>query len=168
MELDLSEYHWFLIAFLIILLLLGLGWLGHAYLPAGDKPLSWSEWQIFKARHAYWKELGELQAGADSLAALLNAQPDPVRTQLAAESIQRLASEGQPALAFQREKLVLAAQATSDWAVGAIDHATARQALNEAIESLSPLPSREQTPLRTPVSPGTLLPLSHLPRLTRK
>ena len=141
MELDLSDYHWFLIALLVILLLLGLGWLGYAYLPAGDKPLTWSEWQIFKARHGYLKELGELQAAADTLAALLNAQPDPVRTQLAAERIQRLASEGQPALAFQREKLALAAQATSDWAVGAIDHATARQALNEAIQSLSPLRS---------------------------
>ena len=167
MELDLTEYHWLFIALIVILLLAGLSWLGHAYLPAGDQPLTWSEWQVFKARNAYQKELGDLLAAADTLAALLNAQPDPVRTQLAAESIQRLTSEGQPALAFQREKLALAAQATSDWAVGAIDHATARQALNEAIESLSQLPSREPTPLPTPVSPGMLLPLSHLPHLTR-
>ena len=167
MELDLTEYHWLFIALIVILLLAGLSWLGHAYLPAGDQPLTWSEWQVFKARNAYQKELGDLLAAADTLAALLNAQPDPVRTQLAAESIQRLTSEGQPALAFQREKLTLAAQATSDWAVGAIDHATARQALNEAIESLPLLPSRELTPLPTPISPGMLLPLSHLPRLMR-
>ena len=109
MELDLSEYRWPLIALAAILLLAGLGWLGYAYTPAGDKPLTWTEWQVLKARSAYLDELGELQAAADTLAALLNAQPDPVRAQLASESIQRLASEGQPALEYQREKLTLAA-----------------------------------------------------------
>ena len=94
MELDLSEYRWPLIALAAILLLAGLGWLGYAYTPAGDKPLTWSDWQVLKARSAYLDELGKLQAAADTLAALLNAQPDPVRAQLASESIQRLTSEG--------------------------------------------------------------------------
>jgi hypothetical protein len=111
--------------------------------------------------------LSELQTAADTLAALLNAQPDPVRTQLAAESIQRLTSEGQPALSYQREKLALAAQAVSDWAVGAVDRETARQALEEVIQALSPPPSPEQTPLPTPVSAGGALILVFLPLVTR-
>jgi len=167
MELDLSEYRWPLIALAAILLLAGLGWLGYAYTPAGDKPLTWTEWQVLKARSAYLKELGELQAAADTLAALLNAQPDPVRAQLASESIQRLASEGQPALQYQREKLALAAQAVSDWAVGAIDRETALNALDEAIQALSPKPAPEQTPPPAPTSSGNGLFMVYLPMIVR-
>jgi hypothetical protein len=167
MELDLSEYRWPLIALAAILLLAGLGWLGYAYTPAGDKPLTWTEWQVLKARSAYLDELGELQAAADTLAGLLNAQPDPVRAQLASESIQRLASEGQPALEYQREKLTLAAQAISDWAVGAVDRETARQTLDEAIQALSPTSNPEETSEPTPVSSGNTLFLVYLPLIVR-
>jgi hypothetical protein len=152
MELDLSEYRWPLIGLAAILILAGLGWLGYAHTPAGDKLLTWTEWQVLKARRAYLKELGELQGAADTLADLLNTPPDPVRAQLAAESIQRQASEGQPALQYQREKLTLAAQAVSDWAVGAADYETARQALNDAIQALSPQPLPEPSPTPTPTS----------------
>jgi hypothetical protein len=152
MELDLTELHLPLIALVVILLLASLGWLGYTYLPAGDKPLTRSEWQVLKAGRRYQKELGELQAAAETLATLLNAQPDPVRAQIAAESIQRLTSEGQPALQYQRENLALAAQAVSDWTVGAVDRETARLALETAIQALSPQPTQELTPIPTPVS----------------
>ena len=163
MELDLSEIRLPLIALAVILLLASLEWLGYTYIPQGDKPLTRSEWQVLKASRSYQKELGELQAAAETLAVLLNAQPDPVRTQIAAESIQRLTSEGQHALQYQREKLALAAQAVSDWAVGAMDRKTARQALDEAIVALSPQP----TPGPTPVSTRIPLILVFLPLVTR-
>lgn len=152
MELDLSDYRWPLVIGIVITLLVGLGWLGHAYIPSGDRLLTRSEWQILKARSAYQKELGGLQSAASTLAGLLNAQPDPVRAQLVTERIQRLTSIGEAALQYQREKLALAAQAVSDWAVGAVDRETARKALDEAIQTLSPEPSPEQTPLPTPIS----------------
>jgi hypothetical protein len=152
MELDLSEIRFQLIALAVILLLAGLGSLGYAYYPTGDRPLTRSEWQVLKAHRLYQKELGDLQAATDTLAALLNAQPDPVRAQIAAESIQHLTAEGQPALAYQREKLALAAQAVSDWAVGAIDRETALQAFDQAIQALSPGPTPEETPAPTPAS----------------
>ncbi|MCU0486579.1 MAG: hypothetical protein MUC85_10790 [Anaerolineales bacterium] len=145
MELDLSTYLWPLTALATILLLAGLGWLGYIYIPSGDKPLARSEWQVIQARSAYLDELGELQAASETLASLLNAQPDPVRAQLAAESILRLASEGQPALAYPREKLAIAAQAVSDWAVGAVDRPIASQALDETIQALALLISPEQS-----------------------
>jgi hypothetical protein len=138
MELDLTGHRPYFIVAGITLLLLGLGWLGHASLPSGDQFLTRSEWQFLKADLAYRKELSHLQGTLEILANLLNERPDPVRAQLVAESIQRQASQGQPALAYQREKLVLAAQAVSDWAVGAIEHEAARQALQEAIQSLYP------------------------------
>jgi hypothetical protein len=162
MELDLSDYHWPLIALAVILLLAVLGWLGYAYIPSGDRLLTRSEWQVLKANRAYHKELAELQVATETLAALLNARPDPVRAQIAAESIQRLASEGQPALQYQREKLALAAQAVSAWAVGAIDHETARQALDQVIQALSPQPAQEETLTPTPASAAMLLPQVHI------
>lgn len=156
MELDLSEIRLPLIAVVVLLLLVTLGWLGRLYSPAGDVPLTWSEWQVLKARSAYLKQLSTLQAAADDLVSLLNAQPDPVRAQLTATRIQRLASEGQPALAYQRQKLTLAAQTVSDWAVGAIDHETARQALEQALQALSSLPTSSPTPVPKSYLPGLI------------
>jgi|GEM_PF-545307 len=167
MELDLSAYRWPLIALAAILLLAGLGWLGYAYTPAGDQPLTWAEWQVLKARSAYLAEMAELQAAADTLAALLNAQPDPVRAQLAAGSIQRLTGEGQPALDYQREKLALAAQAVSDWAVGAVERETARQALDEAIQALSPTPAPQEMPKPASISSENTLFWAYLPLVVR-
>jgi phosphoglycolate phosphatase-like HAD superfamily hydrolase len=149
MELDLSEIRIPLLTLAAILLLASLGWLGNAYIPSGDKPLTRSEWQVLKARRAYLKELGEMQAAAETLATAFNSQPDPVRTQITAERIQLLTSEGQPALEYQREKLALAAQAVSDWAVGAMARETAFQALDEAIQALSPQPTPAPTPTPT-------------------
>jgi hypothetical protein len=162
MELDLSDYRFHIIALVFLLLLAGAGWLGSAYTPAGDQPLTWSEWQVLKARRAYLRELAELRAAAESLTALLNNRPDPVRAQLAAENIQRLTGKGLPALAYQRGKLTLASQAVSDWAVGAIDHETALQALDQAIQALLPQPPGDPSPESTldprsdPLIPGVL------------
>ena len=57
MELDLSEIRIPLLALAVTLLLMSFGWLGYAYSPAGDKPLTRSEWQVLKARRTYLKEL---------------------------------------------------------------------------------------------------------------
>ena len=167
MELDLSQYRWFLIGLAAILLLAGLGWLGYTFTPGEDQLLTWSEWQVAKAQRAYQDELGRLQEAVDSLAALLETQsgglyrPDPVRAQLVAERIQRLTREGQPALQYPREKLALAAQAVSDWAVGASEYEVARLAVEEAIQALSPQPVFTPTPasMSDPVqsSMGTVL-----------
>jgi hypothetical protein len=138
MELDLSRYRLLLVLLAAILLLSSIGWLGHAYLPSGDKLLSRTEWQVLKADLAYRKELSRLQDAAGDLAALLNDRPDPVRAQLTHESIQRLTRQGQPALGYSREKLAAAAQAISDWAVGAIEREVASQVLEEALQLLHP------------------------------
>jgi hypothetical protein len=150
MELDLSGHRPLLLSLSAILLLLILGWLGHAYLPAGDKFLTRTEWQFLKASLAYHKELSQLQAAAETLADLLNDRPDPVRAQLVAQSVQRLAIQGQPALSYPRGKLFEAAQAVSDWAVGAIEREAAGQALDAAVQALFP----GDSPLPTPLSGG--------------
>jgi hypothetical protein len=145
MELDLSTHRPTFIVLAAILLLVGTAALGRALLPSADRLLTLSEWQVLKASRAYQLELQHLQASAENLAALLNARPDPVRAQLLAEDIARLASQGQPALVYSREKLVLAAQAVSDWAVGAIDRESAMQALQDAEQALSLEPALQDT-----------------------
>jgi hypothetical protein len=145
MELDLSTHRPVLFVLTAILLLVGTAALGRALLPSADRLLTLSEWQVLKASRAYQLELQHLQASAENLAALLNARPDPVRAQLLAEDIARLASQGQPALVYPREKLVLAAQAVSDWAVGAIDRESAMQALQDAEQALSLEPALQDT-----------------------
>jgi cell division protein FtsB len=140
MELDLSTHRPLLVVLACVLLLVGFGWLGHACLPSGDRLLTLSEWQVLQASRAYQKELAQLRASAESLAELINTLPDPVRAQLLAENIARLASHGQPALVYQRDKLTQAAKAISDWAVGALDREGARFALQAAIQALSPEP----------------------------
>ena len=147
MELDLSELRIPLVGLAATLLLACLGYLGHAYQPSGDRLLTRSEWQILKARRLYGSELKDLQVAAETLAALLNADPDPVRAQIAAERIQRLASEGQPSLEYQREKLALAAQAVSAWSVGAATRSSALEALDDALRSLSAPPTPQGTPV---------------------
>jgi hypothetical protein len=150
MELDLSGHRSLLLSLVIFLLLLTLGWLGHAYLPSGDKFLTHTEWQFLKASLAYRKELSHLQAAAETLVDLLNDRPDPVRAQLVAQSVQRLASQGQPALSYPRGKLFEAAQAVSDWAVGAIEREVAGRALDAAVQALFP----GDSPFPTPLSSG--------------
>ena len=141
MELDLSTHRLQFIVLAAVVLLVGVGWLGHDYLPSGDRLLTLSEWQVLKASRVYRKEVGQLRTSVESLAELINTRPDPVRAQLLTENVVRMASRGQPALAYPREKLTLAAQAVSDWSVGAIDRESARQALQAAIQALSLEPS---------------------------
>ncbi len=167
MELDLSQYRWFLIALAAILLLAGLGWLGYTFTPGEDQLLTWSEWQVTKAQRAYQDELGQLQEAVDSLAALLETRPDPVRAQLVAERIQRLTSEGQPALQYPREKLALAAQAVSDWAVGASEYEVARLAVEEAIQALSPQPVFTPTPASMSDPAQNIMAVVLFPRFVR-
>lgn len=150
MELDLSRYRWHLIGLAALLALALLIWVGSVFTPEGEKTLTWTEWQVSKAKRAYQQELGELQMEASSLANLLNASPDPVRAQIVSERIQRLAVAGQPSLQYQREKLALGAKAVSDWAVGAGDRETAVQAVNVAIQALSPQAAPDATPAVTP------------------
>jgi hypothetical protein len=145
MELDLTQRRGIVAGMVILLLLLALGGLGAAFTPAGGQALTWTEWQVLKGQRAYQRELARLQAEAEALARLLSQRPDPVRSQLVAARIERLTSDGQPSLGYQREQLAAAAQAVRDWAVGAADYQTAQTALEKAVQVLTPLPTPEPT-----------------------
>jgi hypothetical protein len=150
MELDLTHHRWLLVGLAVLLSLVLFGWIGAAFTPEGEKTLTWTEWQVLKAQRTYQQELGRLQSEADALAELLNAPPDPVRSQIVAERIQRLIRDGQPALQYQREKLVYAAQGISYWAVGAGDREAAVSAFDELLASLTPQPGPGLTPASEP------------------
>lgn len=125
---------------LLIPVLLGLGWLGAGY-TAADKAgypvvLSWSEWQIVQARQVYATEQEALRREVESLADMLNQEPDPVRAQITAERIVRAYSKGQAALTYQRELLINAAGAVQDWSVRALPLNQAQAAMQLAINAL--------------------------------
>ncbi len=111
--------------------------LGRAFTAIPPRPVTWTDWQVRQARAAYAAELTNLQRDADSLAALLNAPtPDPVQAQIIAEQINSRWQVGLPALSERRTALVTAAQAVSDWAVGATPREPAQQAVQAAVQSI--------------------------------
>jgi hypothetical protein len=92
---------------------------------------------VRQARAAYIAELTSLHRDAESLAALLNAPtPDPVQAQIVADQISSRWQSGLTALSERRSVLVTAAQAVSDWAMGATPREPAEQAVQAALQSL--------------------------------
>lgn len=140
MEFELEFNHrwnWYWLLPFMLLLLTGMGALGRALTPAGDKLLTWSEWQVLQMRQAYRQELSVLCQDVEILAGLLEQAPDPVRAQLAAEQVLAHTGQGQEMLASQRESVALAAARLRDWAIGAVERQEAVAALEQAIYILN-------------------------------
>jgi len=111
--------------------------LGRAFTPAPPRVVTWTDWQVRQAHAAYTAELSNLRRDAEALAALLNAPtPDPVQAQIVAEQIAARWQAGLSALVERRAVLMAAAQAVSDWAVGATPFDPAQQAVQAALRSL--------------------------------
>lgn len=125
---------------LVLLAVLALGALGSRYTPRDEQGypqlLSPTEWQVILARQAYTAELDDLRREVELLAGQLQATPDPVRSQITAERIERSYRSGQPALEHQRAILIAAAQAVQDWAAGALPIEQAQQPVENAIQVL--------------------------------
>ena len=136
-ELDFSK-KWNLAAWLpaLLIILFGLGAMGYFNTPAGNKLLTWSEWQVLQARRAYQSELRLLRQDVQVLSELLQGQPDVVRTQLAAERVTQDTAAGQEALASERQAVGFAAQTVHDWAAGTAERSQAEAALSDAIQAL--------------------------------
>ena len=112
--------------------------LGCAFTPTPAHVFTWTDWQVRQARAAYASELAELRRDATVLADLLNAAvPDPVQGQLVTDQMLIRWRQGQPAWAVRRAGLIAAAQAVSDWAVGALPRETARQVVAEQLAALA-------------------------------
>ena len=112
--------------------------LGRAFTPVPSRVFTWTDWQVRQARAAYTSELSDLRRDATVLAELLNAAvPDPVQGQLVADQLLIRWRQGQPALSARREGVIAAAQAVSDWAVGALPRETARQVVAEQLTALA-------------------------------
>jgi hypothetical protein len=137
-ELDLTSLsaNWEYAALVIIVALVGLGWLGKTVTPQCNRVLSWSEWEIRKARQTYGVELSQLQKDTDDLAGLINGRPDAVRAQVVADRIVREEQNGQTALEVQRTGVELASEAVRAWAVGSGTRDEAKVALQNAITAL--------------------------------
>lgn len=125
-----------LLAFLAVLVLLGLGALGKPVTPLTEtdqaRLLTWDDWRLHKAERRYQAERKILRADADALAALLNRPPDPVAAQILAERINRRAADGEAALQPARLALQQASQDAAAWSAGILDRDTAVASLKAA------------------------------------
>ncbi|MRR32018.1 hypothetical protein EG834_17190 [bacterium] len=140
-ELKARRYPLILLSVLILCVLAGFVFLGRSLTPAGEKLLTWSEWQIFQARRAYNNELQGLRRDVEELAALVNEPADPVRAQIVCKRIISHTLDGQASLAYCRESVADAAAAVEQWAVGveSLDHAlTALEFAVQVLEQLEP------------------------------
>lgn len=124
-----------LLGLAVLLGLAGLGAVGRFVSPLEDgrpRPMSWADWEAWKARRAFRDDIRRLREDAEALAVLLNGDPDPVRAQILAERIFARHREGTPLSAPAREALMAAARAAVRWSVGAADRAEAVRAYEEA------------------------------------
>ena len=121
-----------------LLILAGLGMLGYlgAQVTVEARLFTWRDWQVWQGERAYRQELAGLQQAAEALAALLAGPPNPVRAQLTAAEIAALTAHGLPALSYQRQQLLAAAQAVEQWAVGADSRQAAEAALSQSFRAL--------------------------------
>ena len=122
----------------LLILMPALILLGRAFTPVPPRVFTWTDWQVKQARATYTSELTDLRRDASALADLLNAAvPDPVQAQLVADQLLIRWRQGQPALSVRRDGLIAAAQAVSDWAVGALPRETARLVVAEQLAALA-------------------------------
>lgn len=113
-----------------------LGVLGRAVTPDGGRVLTWEEWQIYRARQEYRRELQELQQACEEMAGLVNKPLDPLRVLTVTDRLNRtLEKQRQEALQPQREAVREAVSALRGWAQGDRRDA-AVSALEQAIRLL--------------------------------
>lgn len=128
---------------ILVVLLLGLGWLGWSVTRVGAdgsaQVLTWADYQLGKAEKAYQAERETLRGDADLLTGLLSQSnaPSPVAVQVTANRILEHASAGVSELSDARLALGNAAIVVRDWAVGTADKNTAVQAVQSAISLLA-------------------------------
>ena len=147
MEIELSlgknSYWREMAAALLVVWLLGLGWLGWTVTRVGAdgsaQVLTWADYQLGKAEKAYQVERETLRGDADLLTGLLSQSnsPSPVAVQVTANRILEHASAGVSELSDARLALGNAAVVVRDWAVGTADKNTAIQAVQAAISLLA-------------------------------
>lgn len=128
---------WIGAAAVAIILLGVLGWM---VTPEGDKVLTWEEWQIYRSRQAYQREMKELQKACDEMTELVNKPLDPLRALTVADRLTRtLEKQTQAALEPQRTAALEAVSALRRWAQGESREA-AVSALENAIRKVEETP----------------------------
>ena len=142
-ELDLDlrggqKHAWYaLAAMVVILALVGLGYLGMPVTPYSDpgspRLLGWADWRFIQAERAYQQELVVLRGYADQLSEAIETSPNPVAVQMLSTRILRQVADGDPALAAARAALAQAASDVLDWSTGIVPRDQALASLQLAI-----------------------------------
>lgn len=107
---------WIGVALVAVILLGVLGWM---VTPEGGKVLTWEEWQIYRSRQEYRRELAELQKACEEMTELVNKPLDPLRALTVADRLTRtLEKHQQEALEPQRTAVLEAVSTLRRWAQG--------------------------------------------------
>lgn len=124
----------------VVVMVILLGVLGWMVTPEGGKVLTWEEWQIYRSKHEYRRELKELQKACDEMSALLQQPLDPLRVLTVTDRLTRaLGKQTQAALASPRTAVQEAVLCLRRWAQGESREA-AVNALENAIRKVEEAP----------------------------
>lgn len=138
-EIEWKGLSWLWIGVGVVAVIL-LGVLGWMVTPEGGKVLTWEEWQIYRSRKEYRRELAELQHACEEMTELLNKPLDPLRALTVADRLNRtLEKHRQEALQPQRAAVLDAISALRGWAQGEKRDA-AVSALEQAIHLVEEVP----------------------------
>lgn len=119
---------------MVISLITGLATMGRYY-TAGERVLTWQEWQIRKAERLNTAERELLCQQTDKLAEALANEGEPIRAALVAQTALNKAQQVKSLTLDQQRQIVQsAAQAVADWGAGVLDYNTAVDAVTAALQ----------------------------------
>jgi len=135
-----GQQFYLLIAAAILLVLAGLGWLGHGVTQTGPDGraavMSWTDYRVIQAEKAYLAERAELRSAMEDIAQLLNQDASPVEAQIHLARIEKSLGAGLPELAEARAAVLQAADALRAFSLGKLSRAQAAGAIKHAAELL--------------------------------
>jgi len=138
-----NEYALWMTLFVSILIaaIVGMAAIGRGFTAVDNtnspQVLSWSDWRMIQAQHAYDAELSVLRNDAVQVATLLDQQrPNPVAAQMLSDAVTRDTQSGDPSLTNARNALSSAALSVRDWSTGVLDRNSAIQSVQTAFALL--------------------------------
>lgn len=126
------------LALLVLAALVCLSLLGESVGGSTSSLLTWTEWRMTQAQREHVREIGILRTDALQLAQTLERKPDPVKTLMLQNSINKHTKTGIPSLDGARNLLQAAARDVLDWSTGSLSREQASQSLIDAMKVLQP------------------------------
>jgi hypothetical protein len=138
-----GQYFYPAIVIAVLLVLVGLGWLGQGVTRTGDDGralvLGWTDYQVAKMEREYLAQKTRLRSAVEDIARLFGRNPSPMEAQIHLDRIEKdvSANADLSGLADARQAVLLAADAVRAYSLGKISHSDTAGAINYAAELLA-------------------------------